>query len=63
MWLHWINVEYWASSWPNIFAPSIWTLPAVIIAHVRAYRQRERHHAEMKQHVTDTHRGGGGHDG
>ena len=51
--LHWLNVEYWGQSWPNIFAPSVWVLPAVVISHIKAARQRERHHEDMKQHVTN----------
>jgi hypothetical protein len=61
--LHWLNVHLWGPMWPNIFAPSAMTLAAVAISHARAYRQRERHHAEtratltahheeLKQHVT-----------
>jgi hypothetical protein len=52
--LHWLNVELWSPMWPNMFAPSLVTLPVVIISHLKAARQRERHHGEMKQHVTDT---------
>jgi len=52
--LHWLNVELWSPMWPNMFAPSLTTLPAVIISHVRATRQRERHQDEMKKHVTRT---------
>lgn len=32
----------------NLVASAILTVPAVIIAHVRQYRQRERHHAEQQ---------------
>lgn len=52
--LTWLNVHLWAPMWPNIFAPSASTLLAVIGSHVKAGRQRQRHHDEMKQHVTDT---------
>lgn len=44
----------WNDLWPNVFAPSVWVLPAVAISHVKAARQRERHHEDMKQHVTAT---------
>lgn len=51
--LHWLNVHLWGPMWPNMFAPSAITLAAVAFSHIRAARQRERHHAELKQHVTD----------
>lgn len=49
---HWLDVELWGPMWPNMFAPSVITLLAVIVSHVKAHRQRERHHEELKQHVT-----------
>jgi hypothetical protein len=52
--LHWANVELWGPIWPNTVAPSVWTLAAVAAAHVRSARQRQRHHEDLKQHVTDT---------
>lgn len=50
--IHWLNVELWSPMWPNMFAPSAITLIAVAVSHVKAARQRERHHEDMKQHVT-----------
>jgi hypothetical protein len=50
--LHWLNTELWSPLWPNMVAPSLWVLPAVVISHVKSARQRERHHEDMKQHVT-----------
>lgn len=44
----------WNDLWPNTVAPSAWTLLAIIASHVKAARQRQRHHEELKQHVTDT---------
>jgi hypothetical protein len=52
--LHWLNTELWGPMWPNMFAPSLLTLPAIAVSHVKAARQRERHHQDMKQHVTAT---------
>ena len=57
---HWLNTELWGPMWPNIFAPSAITLAAVIVGHVRASRQRQRNHEDMKRHVTEQARGGGG---
>ena len=50
--LHWLDVELWAPMWPNMFAPSASTVAAVVISHVKSARQRERHHEDMKRHVT-----------
>jgi hypothetical protein len=52
--LHWLNVEFWSPMWPNTIAPSAWTLAAVAVAHVRASRQRQRNHEDLKKHVTKT---------
>lgn len=49
----------WNDLWPNTVAPSLWTLLAVGVSHLRQHRQRQRHHEELKQHVTDTITGGG----
>ena len=51
--LHWLNTELWGPMWPNMFAPSMITLGALIVSHVKAARQRERHKEELKQHVTN----------
>ena len=60
--IHWLNTELWGPMWPNMFAPSVWTLLAVITSHVKAARQRQRHHEDMKQHVTNTAGGSAGED-
>lgn len=44
----------WDDLWPNMIAPSLWTLPALVVGYFKAKRQRERHHEDMKQHVTAT---------
>lgn len=46
----------------NLVASAMLTVPAVIISHIRAYRQRERHHEDMKQHVTNSTGGPDGQD-
>lgn len=51
---HWLNVHLWAPMWPNMFAPSVFTVAAVVLSHIRGYRQRERQHEDMKRHVTAT---------
>lgn len=47
--LHWLNVEYWSVSWPNVFAPSFWTLIGVGVSHLSLRRQQKRHHDEHMQ--------------
>lgn len=49
---HWLNVHLWAPMWPNMFAPSMITLAAVVISHVKARRHRERQHEDLKRHVS-----------
>lgn len=38
--------------WPNCIAPSAWTLAAITVSHVKRTAQAERHHQEMKDHMT-----------
>lgn len=52
----------WDSLWPNTVAPSVWTLLAVIVSHVRATGQRRRNHEDMKKHVTAATGGSAGED-
>jgi hypothetical protein len=40
--------------WPNIFSPNFWTIVAIACHLVATLAQQERHHQEMKQHVTAT---------
>ena len=43
---------FWDDLWPNVVAPSAWTLAAITLSHVKRTAQAERHHQEMKEHVT-----------
>jgi hypothetical protein len=63
--LHWFNTEYWPVSWPNVFAPNVWTVLAVLGHLLATLAQRERQHREaeraaaerheeLKKHVTNT---------
>jgi hypothetical protein len=45
--LHWLNVEYWTASWPNIFAPSVWTLVGVLCSHIHHSIANARRHDEL----------------
>lgn len=44
----------WADLWPNIVAPSLWTILAITVSHVRTRRKLAGQHEAMKQHVTAT---------
>lgn len=61
---HWLNVELWGPMWPNMFAPSAFTLTGLIVSHIKRARQaerhhqaqteqNERHHQELKDHISD----------
>jgi hypothetical protein len=43
---------FWNDLWPNVIAPSAWTLAAIALSHVKRAAQAERHHQELKDHVT-----------
>lgn len=44
--LHWLNVEYWTASWPNVFAPSFWTLLGIGLSH---YKLNKQHHKLLRK--------------
>ena len=46
--------SFWNDLWPNVVAPSVWTLLAIAVSHVKRARQAERHHQDMKRHVAAT---------
>jgi hypothetical protein len=50
--LAWLDRDLWQPMWPNMFAPSVITLAAIVISHVRRSRQARRHHEDLKAHVT-----------
>lgn len=53
MWLHiihWFNTEYWSVSWPNVFAPSFWTLLGFLVADIRNGSRTK----QVKLHHIDT---------
>lgn len=69
--LHWLNVEYWAPSWPNIFAPNLWTIAGILLhlavtlarrelQHRQAEKRADERHEDLKAHVTTTLGGGTG---
>lgn len=52
--LHWLNVEIWGPIWPNMVAPSIWTLVGIGLSHVHMTRHSAKRHEELKDHITKT---------
>jgi hypothetical protein len=57
MWVHvlheflrWFNAEYWSMSWPNVFAPSVYTILGFTLADIRSNRRAHR----AKMHHIDT---------
>lgn len=49
--VHWINVEYWQPSWPNIFAPSAWTLFGILVSHIHHSITNARRHNELLDEI------------
>ena len=49
--IHWLNTELWAPMWPNMFAPSVITIGAVIISHIKARKGHEKRHQEIMGHI------------
>lgn len=50
---HWINVEYWSVSWPNVFAPSFWTLLGMTLNHIHMTRLQRQHHESLVKLLKD----------
>lgn len=48
--LHWFNMEYWGTSWPNIFAPSVYTILGFVVADIRNGHRAK----DTKLHHIDT---------
>jgi hypothetical protein len=47
--LHWADAEYWGQSWPNIFAPSVWTRGAAAAAQSRGHEAARVEHGKRKR--------------
>jgi len=48
---HWAKAV-WDAMWPNIFAPSFFTLLGYSLGHWRLRKHIDRRHEQMKEHVT-----------
>jgi hypothetical protein len=42
--LDWVGHTY-IDLWSNIWAPSIWTLLGIVVAHIHLMKRQDRHHA------------------
>lgn len=49
--MHWLK-GIWDAMWPNIFAPSFFTVLGISLSHWQQTRRANRHHEELKQHIT-----------
>lgn len=41
----------WAAMWPNVFAPSFWTLAGILASHLSLRRLHNRRFDELKTHL------------
>lgn len=48
-WWHTYWVQYVAQ---NMLPPSVWTLLGIGLAHLHTHRKLDRHHEDMKKHVS-----------
>jgi hypothetical protein len=48
-WFSWI----WADMWPNIFAPSVFTLVALLWHHRSIIKLHRKHHAKVETMLVD----------
>ena len=49
--IHHVASFIWQAMWPNIFAPSMWTLLGIVIAHI--------HHLRRQDNLLNPHTPGG----
>ena len=42
----------WQAVWPNMVAPSLWTLLGIGLSHLHTHRKLNAHHEALKAHVT-----------
>lgn len=40
----------WHNLWPNMFAPSVWAIAAIIVSHFRLRAYMKKHHQELEKH-------------
>jgi superoxide dismutase len=57
MYVHHLASFVWSAMWPNIFAPSFWTLFGIAVAHIAGRRALHEHTKkqteELKAHIED----------
>jgi len=54
--IHWLNIHLWGPIWPNMVAPSVWTLFGISLSHFRMKKHVNTKHDELKAHVTAQHK-------
>jgi hypothetical protein len=45
----------WDMMWPNVFAPSVFSLFAIILSHIKRGQVNKRQHAETRAHIDRKH--------
>lgn len=50
----WLNRDIWGPMWPNVFAPSVFTVLGIAISHVRLKAHHERKLNELHDKLTDS---------
>lgn len=45
----------WNQMWPNVFAPSIFSILAVLVSHLKRAQTAREQHAELRRHVDNKH--------
>lgn len=49
--IHWLNQDVWGPMWPNIFAPSVFTLLGIVVSHLKLKLHHEKEIATLKAHL------------
>ena len=48
---HHLLHDFWAAMWPNIFAPSFWTLVGIAVAHIAGKRNLKKHTVDQTEEI------------
>lgn len=49
-----VIVFLWQQMWPNVFAPSFWTLLGVGLSHARLMRRQNKHHEAQLRAIKES---------
>lgn len=51
--VNWLTTQYWSVSWPNIFAPSIWTLFGIAVSHTHFLHRHKKAVAKQLEKIDE----------